>query len=74
MSPSVSLDLGIEDDGVVRLLRPERCPFCGSDAVDHDSDLREETHWIACCGCAAEGPTGRNAGEAVRRWNARVER
>ena len=58
------------------------CPHCGAEAAlavgfpKHKVGrefVTETINWVHCKGCGATGGTGRNALEAIEKWNRRVE-
>lgn len=42
------------------------CPFCGSE------DLENDTYFITCVTCEADGPIKGNEPEAIAAWNRRA--
>ena len=55
-------------------MKPNRCPFCGSDKLEYFDDKWEggeaTIFWVSCEECFAGGPTGKNKRLAVVLWNA----
>lgn len=45
------------------------CPFCQGEASARGAD---ETHWIVCIQCAAEGPWRKSRVASVNAWNTRA--
>ena len=57
------------------------CPRCGAEAAlavgfpKHKVGreiVTETINWVHCKGCGATGGTGRNALEAIKKWNRRI--
>ena len=44
------------------------CPFCGST----EQSVEGEYYWIVECVCAANGPQGETAQQAIKLWNTRT--
>lgn len=42
------------------------CPFCGSERLFL---LEDEIYWVSCSECGANGPSGVDGKEALKRWN-----
>lgn len=56
---------------VVKRFEARNCPFCGSDRLVLDGALEEDeqTWWITCIVCKANGPEDLYREDAVEKWN-----
>lgn len=52
--------------------RVSSCPFCGSDKLNYNRRLDDNTYRVECRNCDAGGPRGKSMDEATTLWNVRA--